>query len=233
MLWQEDSSERRVEVDDDTVDVGFRLAGGTVPVAHAHALCRSVLAVLPWLADEPRSGIHQIHAAASGNGWMRPDADGCDVLNLSRRTRLTRRVPRARLADTERLSGQTLDLGGHRLRVGEAKARPISASGTLFARYVICEGAGHEDEERFVAWAADALTGMGITPRRLLCGMSSHIDVPGERLHARSLMVASLPPEASLELQRRGLGGGRLMGCGLFVHHKGIDPVRETSEDGA
>lgn len=231
MLWQEGSGEQDHAVGEDTVDVAFRLAGGTVPVAHAHALRRALLVELPWLADEPRSGVHQIHAAASGNGWMRPGADTCEVLNLSRRTRLTLRVPRGRLADAQHLSGRSLDVGGHRLEIGRASARPLTASGTLFARYVICADARHADEERFVDWVAEALVAMGITPTRILCGMTSYIDVPRERLRARSLMVAALPPDASLELQRRGLGDGRLIGCGLFVHHKGIEPVRDGNEE--
>lgn len=231
MLWQEGSGEQAIAVGEGIVDVAFRLAGGTVAVEHAHALCRALLAELPWLADEPHSGIHQIHMAASGNGWMRPNADDCEVLNLSRRTRLTLRLPRERVADAEGLTGRSLDVGGHRLQVGKASERPLTASGTLFARYVIFDHARHEDEECFIGWVAELLQGMGITPTKLLCGMTSHIDAPRERLRARSLMVAALPPDASLELQRRGLGGGRLMGCGLFVPHKGIEAVRDSNEE--
>jgi hypothetical protein len=72
---------------------------------------------------------------------------------------------------------------------------------------------------------------MGITPTKLLCGMSSRIDVTGERIRARSLMVAALSGAASLALQRRGLGDGRLLGCGLFVPHKGIEAVRDPNEE--
>jgi hypothetical protein len=44
-------------------------------------------------------------------------------------------------------------------------------------------------------------------------------------------MVAALPADASLTLQRQGLGDGRLMGCGLFVPHKGIEAVRDSDEE--
>ncbi len=247
MLWQDLPGERDEAVCEDIVDLAFRLSGGTVAVEHAHALCRALLAELPWLVDEPRCGIHQIHAAASGNGWMRPDRDTCEVLNLSRRTRLTLRLPRERLADAGELSGCSLDVGGHRLQLGKASERPLIPSSTLYARYVICDDARHQDEERFIDWVAEVLRGMGITPTRVLCGMTSHIEVPGELLgsrsrrcstscipavvYSRSLMVAALPPDASLELQRRGLGSGRLMGCGLFVPHKGIEAVRGSDEE--
>jgi CRISPR-associated protein Cas6 len=247
MLWQDLPGERDDAVCEDIVDLAFRLSGGTLAVEHAHALCRALLAELPWLAGEPHCGVHQIHAAASGNGWMRPERDACEVLNLSRRTRLTLRLPRQRLADAEELSGRSLDVGGHRLQLGKASERPLIPASTLYARYVICDDARHEDEERFINWVAEVLQGMGITPTRVLCGMTSHIEVPGERLgsrsrrcstscipavgQARSLMVAALPPDASLELQRRGLGDGRLLGCGLFVPHKGIEAVRDSNEE--
>ena len=247
MLWKNLPGERDDAVCGDIIDLAFRLSGGTLAVEHAHALCRALLAELPWLADEPHCGIHQIHVAASGNGWMRPGRDAGEVLNLSRRTRLTLRLPRQRLADAEELSGRSLDLGGHRLQLGKASERPLIPSSTLYARYVICDDARHQDEERFIDWVAEVLQGMGITPTRVLCGMTSHIEVPEGRfanrsrrystpctpavVQARSLMVAALPPDASLELQRRGLGSGRLMGCGLFVAHKGIEAVRDSNEE--
>ena len=44
-------------------------------------------------------------------------------------------------------------------------------------------------------------------------------------------MVAALPAAASLALQQQGLGDGRLMGCGLFVPHKGIEAVGHSNEE--
>jgi CRISPR-associated protein Cas6 len=231
MLWQDPPDEQHQAACEDMVDFAYRLSGGTLPVDHAHALSRAVLAELPWLADEPRCGVHQIHVASSGHGWMRPEGDACEVLNLSRRTRLTLRLPRERLADAEALSGRSLDVDSHLLQVGKAAERPLTPSSTLFARYVICDDARDEDEESFIDWVADRLRGMGITPTKLLCGMSSRIDVTGERVQARSLMVAALSAAASLALQQRGLGDGRLLGCGLFVPHKGIEAVRDPNEE--
>ena len=167
------------------IDLAFRLSGGTLAVDHAHALSSAVLAELPWLASESRCGVHQIHVASSGHGWVRPDRDASEVLNLSRRTRLTLRLPRARLVDARALSGRTLHVDRHRLQVGQAAERPLTPAGTLFARYVICDNNRYEDEECFIDWVADGLRAMGITPTKLLCGMSSRIELPGERLRAR------------------------------------------------
>jgi CRISPR/Cas system CSM-associated protein Csm4 (group 5 of RAMP superfamily) len=51
------------------------------------------------------------------------------------------------------------------------------------------------------------------------------LRVPDGLVHTRSLMVAELEPEASLRLQRSGVGPERAMGCGLFIGHKDIAPV--------
>jgi CRISPR/Cas system CSM-associated protein Csm4 (group 5 of RAMP superfamily) len=40
-------------------------------------------------------------------------------------------------------------------------------------------------------------------------------------------MLADLKPEESLRLQQQGLGPHRLMGCGIFIPHKGIDAVHK------
>jgi CRISPR-associated protein Cas6 len=231
MFWQDTPGGHDEPAGEDIVDLAFRLSGGTLPLEHAHPLSLALLAALPWLAEEPRCGIHQIHVAASGNGWMRPQGDARQVLNLSRRTRLTLRLPRHRLAAAGDLRGCSLDVAGHCLQVGEARERPLLASSTLFARYVVCAEGGLEDEEIFVDRVAGLLRDMGITPTKLLCGMTSTIDLPLAPLMARSLMVAALPPDASLQLQRRGLGGGRLTGCGLFVPHRGIEAVRNGDRD--
>ena len=44
------------------------------------------------------------------------------------------------------------------------------------------------------------------------------------------LMLAGLAPEESLALQWHGLGEERMLGCGLFIPHKGIGDLRARSE---
>ncbi|MDH3609566.1 MAG: hypothetical protein OEQ24_10045 [Gammaproteobacteria bacterium] len=47
-------------------------------------------------------------------------------------------------------------------------------------------------------------------------------------MFTRSLMIDGLKIEESIYLQQRGLGEGRLVGCGLFMPHKGIEAVGEA-----
>lgn len=228
MLWQEDLQPATQAIVDQVVDVAFRIGCRTLPLDHAHALAEAVLAQLPWLRDEDRAGIHAIHGAASGNGWMRPEDSEQAILHLSRRARLILRVPAHRIGDAEALSGAILDVAGHALQVQTPSVRPLHPIETLFARYVVA--APDQEEMQFVDYAAAELDRLGVRVRKLLCGIPHVIATPTENIFTRSVMVASLSAEESLTLQHLGLGPGRTIGCGLFIPHKGIDPVGSKTQ---
>jgi CRISPR-associated protein Cas6 len=223
MFWQEEDETQGLATPDDVVDVLFALACRSIPVDHVHSLSRALLEAAPWLA-EPGCGIHSIHVAGSQNGWERPAHGGDQHLLLSRRTKLSIRVPKDRVdALKQALEGRTLDLDGVALGIGSGKPRPLTKEGTLFARYVA--GPAALDEEGFLRWAADALGEMDIRVRKALCGKTTPLAAPDGPIETRSLMLADLTPEESLRLQQQGLGPHRAMGCGLFIPHKGIAAV--------
>lgn len=236
MRWRETSDAEAGAYDagdpdaPDAVDVAFRLSGRWLPVDHACALRAAVVEVLPWLEDEPAAGIHSIHGAASGNGWERPGSESGQMLSLSRRTRLTVRVPVRRAKATSALCERRLDIDGCEVVTGARQPRPLRPAAAVFARYVVDEEGG--DEERFVEGVASALEAMSVSVRKLLCGRSHRIESAQGVLVARSLLIAELGPGESLTIQCRGIGPGRLLGCGLFVPHKDIGPVRRTAGDG-
>ena len=230
MRWEEDSNDEAVAHTADAVDVAFRLSGRWLPVDHACALRAEVVKILPWLVDEPAAGIHSIHGAESGNGWERPGRGSGEMLPLSRRTRLLLRVPVGRADETAALCDRRLDIDGCEVGTGTRQPRPLRPAGTIFARYVVDEEDG--DEERFVERVASTLEALSVPARKLLCGRAHRIESAQTVLCARSLLIADLGPEESLAVQFRGLGPGRLLGCGLFVPHKDIGPVRRTAGDG-
>src|SRR4030066_337850 len=135
MFWQQTREEARA-LPDDVVDIVYQIDCRALPVDHVCAFTQYVSAVLPWLADEPSAGVHPIHVADSGNGWMRPENAG-DLLCLSRRTRLVLRVPRQRIDAAQALVGRQLDVAGHAMRVTKASLRPLSTLTTIFSRYVV------------------------------------------------------------------------------------------------
>lgn len=204
-------------------DVRYRIRCAALPVDHARALYAALRAALPWLEDEPRAGVHTLHGAESGNGWLRPE-DPAQLLPLSRRTRLALRLPRARMADAAALCGRALEVGGIPLEVGEAKLQPLRAWRTVFARYVTFpDAAGGEDA--FLERCAGELRTLGIAAPRLLPGRAHDVAGPGGALHCRSLLLDGLEAAPSLRLQERGLGAGQRYGCGLFLPHKSLAAV--------
>lgn len=216
-------------VPDDIVDLAFRIDCRSLPLDHADTLPPALQQVLPWLAEETRAGIHLIHGAESGNGWMRPEDPAHEVLHVSRRTRMKLRLPKERIeAARSGLSGQMLDIGGHALRIGEAAVKSLTACDIVFARYVVGDEA--QDEESFVRDVVAMLGELGIRARKVLCGRSHRLRVPDGEWFTRSVMIADLDVKEAVRLQETGLGPGRMYGCGLFLPHKGIAAVGAAQE---
>ncbi|MDZ7750857.1 MAG: type I-MYXAN CRISPR-associated protein Cas6/Cmx6 [Gammaproteobacteria bacterium] len=232
MFWEDNEGQRNKAETDDVVDLVFRIRCPTIPADHAHALGAALTGLLPWLRDDARAGVHTIHGAPTGNGWIRPDDEAADaVLHLSKRARLQLRVPATRLDAARTLEGQTLDIDGHAIEVGTPSIKELDPLPTLFARYVVgSEEMEHGDEMAFLSWVKSRLAESDIRVRKLMCGRSHTLKTPDGGLFVRSVMVADLDKDASLKLQRHGIGPLRHMGCGLFIPHKGIVSMSQGSD---
>ncbi len=229
MLWEEDKKQQSFVVPDDIADLLFKIECKQIALDHAFDLSEALHKALPWLADEERAGVHMIHGASTGNGWQRPEeSDGDGFIYLSRRSRMQIRLPKKRYADADKLIGQTLDIGGSTLIVGEYQIKPLTSLATLFSRYVILED--NETEDQFVGRISDELKGIGVHLKKALCGIGHEFNLAQQQVKTMSLMVADLDPEEAVILQQYGVGEGRKMGFGLFVPHKGIKPVGDMSE---
>ena len=233
MFWEEDKDENApYTVPDDVVDLVYNIRCKCLPLDHAYAFSTAMLAALPWMQDEPQAGIHLIHGAESGNGWMRPEDPENELLYLSKRSRMTLRVPRHRIVEASALAGRELDIEGHRLEVGKAKVKLFSTLSTQFARYVVVpEGVDHEDEAAFMDYTAQELKNLDIRVRKLLCGRTHALQHPDGELYTRSVMLADLDVEEAVVLQQSGIGQHKKIGCGLFIPHKGIRAVHQMSAD--
>lgn len=232
MFWNEDTSPEQESTTDGVLDILFSIDCRAIPVDHAYPLQQALREQVPWISDEPGMAIHSIHVAGSQNGWERPPHGRDSLLMLSRRTKLTIRAPRHRVQDLLRqLQGARMDLAGHPLRIGSGKIRPLSRETTLFARHLTFGDDPNDpsDEEAFLATAAHQLGCLDIRIRKALCGKTLSLATERGSILTRSLMLAGLTHEESQRLQERGLGRYPLMGCGVFIPHKGIDPVKTTS----
>jgi hypothetical protein len=84
------------------------------------------------------------------------------------------------------------------------------------------------DDEEFLQKAVAELKKLNIPPRKLLSGKTQSFITPDQEITTRSLLVADLEPMEAIRLQETGIGAGRLLGCGLFVPHKGIKHAKES-----
>jgi len=70
-----------------------------------------------------------------------------------------------------------------------------------------------------------------IAPKKMMAGRKHVIQTTDGPLPSRMLMLAELELDASLRLQKEGLGPGRKLGCGIFIPHKGIEAVNKAQKN--
>ena len=228
MYWNDDSNKEAVyEVPDDIVDVNFKIKCPQLPLDHAHPLSQAIITKLPWIEDCQGAGIHLIHGAESGNGWIRPSGPD-ELLFPSRRTLFTIRTPKQHIDDIKALDGQSIDICDVSIEFSKPTIRKLSKLTTIFARYILTNHI--EDETAFLSEMVELLHEKNIRPQKMMSGRASQLRFPDKTLSARSLMIDGIDPTESVRLQQQGLGDGRIFGCGLFLPHKGIDAVNETQE---
>jgi len=196
------------------IDLQFDLVGTTIPTENAQLLSVALQELVPWLGEEPGIGIQHLKGAETNSG----DA----TLNINRRTKLFLRVPRARVDAMQRLVGQTLDLAGHVLQIGDFKTREFSPFANIYAHFVDTGSAG---EEQFVQDVMRELDGRFQLRCGFICGKQQTLQSTSGPLYGYSLMLHGVPPHKFLQLQDEGLGRNRLLGCGIFIPHKSIAPV--------
>ena len=227
LFWREaDEPESRFEVPDEVFDLVFRLRGSKLEIDHAFELAEALKAQLET-ETFARIGIHGVRMAGSGNGWNRPQQSDAEM-PLSRRARLAIRLNRDDYDEVAGISDQVLQLGRQQLEIGESSIRQLSSMSSLHARAVCCDP--DQSEPDFLAQVATELQSLGIVVTRMICGRSGQIRSEQGSLFTRALLVADLKPEESVCLQQRGLGDAQRLGCGLFVPHRGIDPVYTAQE---
>jgi CRISPR-associated protein Cas6 len=233
VFWQDDDKPKAFEVPDDIVDLVFDIRCRELPVDHARDLSAAIRAHLPDIDADERLAVHSIHLAGSQNGWERPDPRLGQNLILSRRTKLTLRVPKERVAEVEEaLEGAELDVAGYTLTVGKAKQKKLSSQGTIFSRHVVLQPGEEIDENAFLQRIVAHLDERGIRVKKALCGKTAELAGPDGPIQTRSIMIADLNAEESVRVQQEGIGPLRHMGCGIFIPHKGIEAVKKTEDDG-
>jgi CRISPR-associated protein Cas6 len=188
------------------IDMVFDLDGTYVPEDYPFVLWSEIVRLLPWLKDEAGVGILPLRGSASGKHTL-----------LSKRTKLVLRVPVERAAETNLLSGRPLTVNESVLLVGKGKERLLQPSVTLHSYLVESD----LDEIEFTVDMKQKLQSMNISCN-LICDRFRKIKGANQSLSGFGLVLHDLKPQASIEIQRSGLGGARHFGCGIFVPFKAI-----------
>lgn len=194
----------------DMIDVAFSLRGGSIPADHGWQLYRQLAERLDWLESEPDAGVHPIRGSRAVAG----------EIYLGARARLMLRLPRARAEQSFALSGARFNLGNE-VEVGSAHLRPLFAHGTLYSQFATT---GTPDEAAFQRNVSTALRSARIRCK-VICGKMRRAQTEGAEIVGFSVMLHELSPEHSLRMQAAGLGGGRKLGCGIFIPHKSAAAV--------
>lgn len=228
-LWQQQPTPPSVTAA--MTDVIFRIKCTSLPVDHAQPLASAVIAHVPWLSEAAGAGVHPVHVAASQNGWQRPEHN--DVLNVSKRTRLTIRVSTQRAEElVEAMSGQRLQVAGHDLTIESGRVRNLVPAASLFSRHVFFPDIDNleADEAPLVEATIRWCNERDFQPYKLLCGKLQTINTDDGPLLTRSVLLADVPADRSLVIQSDGIGHQRLLGCGIVLMHKDTGPVHAGAE---
>ena len=198
------------------VDLAFGLTGlQPIPADHGYALYAAVSRCLPVVHQQEGIGIHPIAGRQVGNRQ----------LALQPWSRLTVRVSDEKIAAILPLAGRSLDVGGATLRVGVPEVRVLRPATALRSRLVTIKIAGANakdiDEQGFAGSARKQLSGLGVSSdARLTIGKRRTARIKRQGIVGYEALVEGLLAEESIKLQEAGVGGRRLMGCGVFVPYE-------------
>jgi CRISPR-associated protein Cas6 len=201
-------------VSDTWGDLHFATTGGVLPADYADSLWVAVCNALPWVADVPGAGVHPLRGADTEHGVV-----------LSRRSKLTLRLPLADAGRAAALSGRCIEFRSGKLQVGEAVVKPLRSFPTLGARCVLMADA-LPGEIGFTAKLNEALFAQ-LGEAQIICGQPVQVIQAGRVRAGHSVVIHELTPSQSLTLLETGVGEARGLGCGLFTHHKVITGLND------
>ena len=202
-----------------TVDFAFPIVGTTVAVDHGYHTQSTISRRLGRdLHERNALGIHPIRGRPIGKNLLQVD----DSSRLCIRTPLEF-IPRLLI-----LSGQSLDIGGHTIRLGVPQVLALEPASSLYSRLVTIKG--FEQPEPFLEAVQRQLDSLGVAGRPAipLRTAEPHQGEPTRRVLrikdktvvGFALIVSELTADESLTIQEKGIGGRRHMGCGVFVPHR-------------
>ena len=200
------------------IDLSFQLSGTSVPADHGYALFAAISRELPHVHKPNEIGIHPIRGKIVTSRQMA----------ITESSRLTIRVNADEITAILPLSGRFLNIAGGKLSVGIPQVFTLQPATALRSRIVVIKPAtpmGNEKssvipptEAVFMSSARKQLSEIGVSElANLSLGRRRTIRVHGKEIVGYEVLVDGLDAQESIELQEKGLGGKRHMGCGVFT----------------
>lgn len=224
-MWEE-TEKQDLKDKSSMIDISFRIDCKTLPYDHAYELSKSITQIMPWMMNNKLTGIQTLHGPESGNGWTRSENE---EIFLSKRTRLVLRILRTDLDKTKDIENTIIDVHGSKIKIGKSNIKTFLVVRDLICRFVLCDE--QQTEEDFLKGVSKELNLHGVSIKKAICGKNKSLMIDGKNKFTRSLMIADLSKENSILLQDKGVGEGRIYGCGIFLPHKSIDAVSGFKED--
>jgi CRISPR-associated protein Cas6 len=200
------------------IDLSFILTGiADIPADHGYQVYAAVSRLLPSMHEPNGVGIHPIRGRLLGDRRMQI----CDF------SRLTIRLIPERIPDLLPLAGKRLNIAGQQICVGVPEVRGLEPAAALRSRLVTIKVSGDRTETRppdetgFIVSARRQLDVLAISgDARVSVGKRRTLRIKDKEVVGYEVMVSGLSTDESLELQSRGIGGRRHMGCGIFMPAK-------------
>jgi CRISPR-associated endonuclease/helicase Cas3 len=196
------------------INLVFPVRGTILHADHNHRLLASLSEKIPQL--------HQLEKLAINTISGIPDKQG--KITLTSGSRLYLRLPVEAIALVYSLAGQTLNIGGYEIKLGNPELQTLQPANSLKARLVTIKG--YTEPASFLEAAYRQLQALEIEAN---IGIPANEEGEPKRLTLKitkpdrnytivgfSVIVSDLSEEDSIKLQIQGLGGKRRLGCGVF-----------------
>ena len=190
------------------VDLALPLqATHPVPADHGYHLYAALSRTLPSLHQQNGIGIQPIRGQQIGNRQ----------LSLNERSRLVLRTDTEGIGDLIQIAGKQLNVAGTNVRVGVPQVWSLCPAAALRSRLVTIKLKEGLDEESFQVAARRQLNQLGVSDKAILTlGKRRTLRIKDKEVVGYEVIIEGLTAEESLDIQERGIGGRRHMGCGVF-----------------
>jgi CRISPR-associated protein Cas6 len=190
-----------------TVDLAFPVKSlDAIPADHGYLLYSALSRELPEVHESNAIAVHPI----------RGRQDGVRGLILQSWSAITLRVNDDQIGGLLRLVGKTLRIGPANVTVDFPRVMPLITAPSLRSRFVTTKNG--LDLDRFSTEIRRQMAALGISDAaKCTPGKRRTFRIKTKEIVGFELIVEGLTASESLVLQERGLGGRRLMTCGVFV----------------